>query len=121
MEIIKIRAGEISLRDDGIIQLDITLEDELTAKEMSDIFFFTENISDEKHAMLVRHLVPHSLSGEAQKEISMRKEFSAVAIYASTPMAIKAGSYLTATVKTEFAMEVFSNEDEATAWLKGYM
>ncbi len=40
METIEIRAGEISLRNDGIIELDITFEGDLTEREMADIFFF---------------------------------------------------------------------------------
>ncbi len=111
----KITMGIISLREDGILQLEITLSDDLGAETMLEFFDVTKTMIDKKCPLLVKHLISHSLSSEAQQKISKREEFSAVAIYAATSTFFTVDSLLCKTTKTSFPMKAFNNEDEAIA------
>jgi len=122
MNRLKIKIGKVFLREDRIVQCDISEKiEEIGAAHIKEALEAVCKLKASKVPLLLKETVPHSISHEAQVEIANTKIVNAMAILAFSSVAATVTSHLVSISKTPYPFRVFGREEAAVKWLKLYL
>ena len=118
---IQVRAGEIQLRDDGIVHIDMLPNAEISLKDADEFLNEIENVSDgKKYPLIIDANSITSVERNARKLFSETTIVSAVALVVSTPLGKIIGNFFLGLNKTDLPFKLFSSKTEAFEWLEAF-
>jgi hypothetical protein len=124
-QVIETRTAKVHLREDGIIQSDTFPNAEISLGDAIDNTSAGKQISEGiKRPVLVNLGQVKSLSREARIYFGsdeVEKTSSAIALVVSSPIGRVIGNFMMGLNRTPYPTRLFTSEDEAVQWLKGFL
>ena len=122
---VKTPVSTVFIADDGIIRVVVDTDGEETLENAKEVIAAIAKIGDgQLHSVLVDTRSMKSISGEARRYYASDERprvGSAVALLVGSTVSMVIGNFWLTINKPSYPSHIFSSEESALEWLKGYI